>query len=203
MGGAADKAAGPGAHGDGHPRRGALQELAARGNGGAGEIHVLQLGEMRTANSVTHDVPPRSVCWELTALLGAWALTTPCRPSHRTAAAKLSARQPKRTARAACAARHRAKPVPPPTEARRCRTARDLLRCTRPNLGQLAKACPRPKFRLPAVSHAGGKPPMPMASVFLGDPSHFLRHPPPCLTLQVCASGIAPARGSRCTSPTR
>ena len=38
----------------------ALQEAAARGNGGAGEIHLGKLGKMRTANAVTHDGPPRS-----------------------------------------------------------------------------------------------------------------------------------------------
>src|ERR671913_2111572 len=101
-------------HADGADRGGAFQEAAARRSSGAGEIHLGKPGEMRTANAITHDVSSswrrlgeRDLacrCLALTNSLPAVVLRQP--------SSKLSARQPKRTADAACAAKNRASAVP-------------------------------------------------------------------------------------------
>jgi hypothetical protein len=74
-------------HADGRGGGRALQEAAARGRGGTGEIHLGKLGEMRTANAITHDVflLDQRVGGSGFALSVFLALTTPCRPP-RTAA---------------------------------------------------------------------------------------------------------------------
>src|SRR6185312_10097572 len=75
------------AHGDRGDGGGTFEEAASRRDGAAGdvtgEIHVLELGEMRTADAITHDGPPRAsgfVLWMgKSARVGNWARTTPRR----------------------------------------------------------------------------------------------------------------------------
>src|SRR6185436_6847614 len=92
------------AHGDRGDGGGLLEERPPRGNGAPGKIHILELGKVGTANAITHDGLLRQqmfVWMEMLGGVGTWARTAPS-----------SARQPKRTAKAACAVKFEAKPVP-------------------------------------------------------------------------------------------